>query len=83
MSQKKGTQILSNEFDPDANEPDLPVSEAKEPIEVVYLLETRPDQTVGIGNSHECPRSEAIEMIRAGLAKAVSAPIGKIPEEWG
>lgn len=57
--------------------------EKTEPVEVVYLLEQLPDGTLRIGNSHECPRSEAIQMIRASLAKSADAPIGEVPESWG
>lgn len=53
-----------------------------EPTAVVYLLEQRPDGTVGIGNSHECPLSEAILMIQQNQATSVVCPMGVVPPEW-
>lgn len=51
-------------------------------IVTVYLIEKRPDGTLGVGNSHECPQSEAVLMIEAGEAKAPEHPIGVVPDDW-
>ncbi len=69
MSRKEETRIFSDEV-------------TQEPLEVVYLRERRPDGSTRIGNSHECPRADAIEMIKGGLAKHASAVIGELPEGW-
>lgn len=49
---------------------------------VIDLLVTRPDGSIGIGNSEEVSVSEAIEQIEAGVAKAPSETIGVIPADW-
>lgn len=63
----------------------LPPVEAKksaDALEVVYLLDERPDGTVMIGNSHECSKAEAIELIKAEKAKHPTHPIGVLPDDW-
>lgn len=52
------------------------------PLVLVYLIEKRPDGTLGIGNSHECPRSEAKSLIEAEEAKHPEHPIGIVPPDW-
>lgn len=48
----------------------------------IYELEERLDGTVGIGNSFLVPMDEAVKRIRNKEAKAASAPIGVVPENW-
>lgn len=45
----------------------------------VYELEKRADGSIGIGNSIELPRAEAILQIQQGSVKHESAPIGELP----
>jgi hypothetical protein len=52
--------------------------------EVVYeLLKDEDGKVYGIGNSIEVTRAQAVEMIKAGLAKHERAPIGELPDGWG
>lgn len=51
-------------------------------METVYQIEELPDGTKRHGNTIEVSREEAIDMIRAGIARHESAPIGVVPAEW-
>lgn len=49
---------------------------------VMYELVERPDGTIGIGNSLEVSKSEAVLLIRQKRAKHETAPIGVVPVGW-
>lgn len=49
----------------------------------VYELVERPDGTIGIGNSIEIDKEEAVLLILQRRAKHESAPIGELPAGWG
>lgn len=55
---------------------------SNEEIVTVYELVERPDGTIGIGNSIEVTKSEAILLIQQGRAKHESAPRGEMPSSW-
>ena len=49
------------------------------PLETVYELEKCEDGSTRIGNSVEVSAADAVQMIKAGLAKHELAPIGEVP----
>lgn len=79
MSPRERTLISEESID-ESGEVPIP---GGEPLEVVYELLKRDDGSVwGIGNSKEVTRREAIDLIRAGLCKHESKPIGELPDGW-
>jgi hypothetical protein len=50
---------------------------------VIDHLVTREDGSIGIGNNEEVSVEEAVELIRAGVAKSPLHTIGVVPAEWG
>ncbi len=52
-------------------------------MEVIYELKKSQDGSViGIGNSVDVERKEAVKLIKAGSHKAADYPIGEIPKGW-
>lgn len=47
---------------------------------VIIELEKRIDGSAGLGNSYQVPMSEAIEKVKAGLAKFEGLKIGELPK---
>jgi hypothetical protein len=56
---------------------------SSEQLVTIYELVEAEGRVIGIGNSRECGISEALELIKAGKAKAEHLPIGDLPSEWG
>lgn len=58
-----------------------PTSDGGE-IVTVYELVERPDQSLGVGNSIQIEKREAVLLILQRRAKHESAPIGELPDGW-
>lgn len=59
---------------------ETPISESEKVV--CYELILSGDRVVGIGNSFETTKKEAVLLIQQRKAKHESAPVGKVPDGW-